>query len=38
MLTVKTLAEPVIETLALDPDYVKSVQYINRGVLVSLPT
>jgi hypothetical protein len=23
--TVKTLAEPAIETLALDPDYVKSV-------------
>jgi hypothetical protein len=24
-LTVETLAEPVIETLTLDPDYVKSV-------------
>jgi hypothetical protein len=25
MLTVKTFTEPIIETLTLDPDYVKSV-------------
>jgi hypothetical protein len=36
--TVKTLTEPTIETLTLNPDYVKSVQHVNRGVSVSLPT
>jgi hypothetical protein len=37
-LTVETLAEPAIETLALDPDYVKSVQHVGGEVLVSLLT
>lgn len=36
--TVETLAEPAMETLALDPDYVKSVQHVGGGVSVSLPT